>query len=117
MSVIKPDGLTRKTYRSILDEQRENETDDAYALVDETDVIIGGKDYHSIVMEEEYDEGFQISADEGDLVFFTFVTYGYGETIEWDRLAEMKDALEKWSIGVCEKHNCTYKIFVTANYW
>ena len=58
-----------------------------------------------------------MSADEGDIVFMDFVTYGYGETIIWDELEKKKEELEKWSKIVCSKHNCSYKIFITANYW
>jgi hypothetical protein len=109
MSVIKPDGLTRKTLRDILAES-ETPIDDLY-------ITIGGEDYRALVMEEGYDGNYQISADEGDIVLFDFITYGYGETIEWAELENKKADLEQWSIGICERHNCSYKIVVTANYW
>jgi hypothetical protein len=40
-----------------------------------------------------------------------------GETIEWGKLEAQKNSLETWAKAVCEKHHCTYEIFITANYW
>jgi hypothetical protein len=105
---ITPEDLARKTYRAILDDAK---------VEDDGDIKIDGVDYHHRVMEEEYDESYQISAKEGDIALFDLVTYGYGETIEWAKLEAQKNNLEAWAKGVCEKHHCTYKIFITANYW
>ena len=108
MAVLKPDDLSRKTMRGILEEA---ETVDDYA------VKIGGVEYTHIVMESDYEEGHQIAADEGDLVFFDLVTYGYGETVTWDKLEKQKSELEQWATEACKRHNCSCKIYVTANYW
>lgn len=108
MASLKPDGLSRKTMRKILVE--------AYSGQD-GDVMISGIRYHSLIMESNYNEGYQISADEGDLVFFNMVTYGYGENVKWSDLEEQKQLLEEWSSNICNLHDCTYKIYVTANYW
>lgn len=105
---LTPDGLARKTYRAILGE----------AGVDGDDnITIGDDGYNHRVMEEEYDESSQISAKEGDIVLWDLVTYGYGETIPWAKLEAQKHALEVWAKGVCERHKCSFEIFVSANYW
>jgi hypothetical protein len=75
------------------------------------------KEYNFKVMESDYEEGYQISADEGDLIFFDFVTYGYGEVVTWVDLETQKNELEQWARTASEKYNCSYEIKVTANYW
>lgn len=105
---LKPDDGTRKTHRAIMEEA-------GVALDDQ--IKIEGADYHVTVMESDYDDGYQISADEGDIVLFDMVTYGYGETIEWSKLEQQKASLDAWAKGVCERHKCSAKVFMTANYW
>jgi hypothetical protein len=109
MAVLTPDGLSRKTMRDIL-------ADNGVPDVD-YDVRIGEVDYYHKIMEEDYDKVYQIAASEGDLIFFKFVTYGYGEFIDWEDLEKQKNELEKWAGEMCSKHNCSFKIRVTANYW
>jgi hypothetical protein len=105
---LTPDETTRKTLRAIL----------AEAGIDDDDQIkIGDAEYHLIVMESDYDDSMQVSAKEGDIVALDMVTYGYGETISWAKLEAQKTDLEQWAKGVCERHKCSYEIFVTANYW
>jgi hypothetical protein len=106
---LTPDDAARKTYRAILA--------DAGVMDPSDDIKIGGENYHHEVMEDTYNESWQIAAQEGDLIFFDLVTYGYGEQIAWDKLEAQKNALEAWAKEVCEKHRCSYKISVTANYW
>ena len=108
MAVLTPDGLARKTMREILAEHDADGDDD---------IVIGVTSYHQKIMESDYDESYQISAAEGDLVFFTFITYGYGDTIAWSKLEARKKELEEWAIGMCERHHCFYEICVSANYW
>lgn len=111
MVVFTPDNLARKTHRAIVEE---------YGLKDIDDKLqVGGDTYHHFVMEnsEGYHQGFQITAPEGSIVFFDYVTYGYGEVIDWDGLQKQKEPLEEWAKGICERHHCSYKIQVTANYW
>lgn len=107
---LKPNSTSRKTMREILALHPE-------ATDISNKIKIGSEEYHTLVMEDDYDEGWQIAADEGDLIFFDLVTYGYGETIEWLDLKYRKEELESWAIEMCNKFNCTYKIFITANYW
>lgn len=107
---LTPDGLARKTYRNILAEA-------GVADPEMENIKIGGAKYHHKVMEEEYDEGWQISAKEGDIIVFDLVTYGYGEQIAWNGLEAQKTDLEAWAKEVCERHHCGYAISVTANYW
>lgn len=106
---LTPDGLARKTYRAILAECGIVDVDD--------DVKIGGLDYHHKVMESDYDEDWQLSAAEGQIVFHDFLTYGYGEQVTWAELVARHDALEEWAKGVCGRHSCSYEIVVGANYW
>ena len=107
MAVLTPDDASRRTMRAIRDEiQSSNE-----------EIVIDGKEYYTLVMEGDYDAVWQISAAEGDLVFFDLVTYGYGDVIEWSVLEQQKNALEVWAKGVSERHQCSYAIRVTANYW
>ena len=109
MVILTPDDLARKTHRAIM----------ADAGVEDTDreIKIGDRDYNHRVMESDYDEGFQIAAPEGSIVLHDFVTYGYSEKIEWEKLQAQKEELEAWARDVCERHKCSYKIFVSANYW
>lgn len=108
------DGTARKTLRNILTEfNQELESDEAGG----NNVIIGGREYSAIVMEDDYCESYQISDNEGNLVFMDMVTYGYGESIEWEELSKAASELEQWAIGVCERHKCSHKIKVGANYW
>lgn len=106
---LTPDGLSRKTHAAIMKEVGIEDDDD--------NIEIAGTDYNHRVMEEGYDEDFQISAKEGNIVLWDLVTYGYGEVIEWSALEKQKTALEEWAQGVCGRHACSYKIFITANYW
>jgi hypothetical protein len=108
MAVLTPDNLSRKTMRDILAEHKQGVL---YRIV------IAGTEYDTLVMESDYDEGWQISAKAGDLVFFDLVTYGYGETIAWDKLESQKKELEAWALETCKKHHCSYEIKITANYW
>ena len=108
MAVLEPDNLSRKTMRDILADN---------VVKYDNDVVIGNEEYHSIIMESDYHNGFQIAADEGNLVFFDMVTYGYGDAITWDTLEKQKETLEAWAVETCRKHNCTYTIRITANYW
>jgi hypothetical protein len=103
---LTPDNLTRKTYRDIL---TDNDAED--------DIAIGDTEYHCKVMEDDYDDSYQISANEGDIIVFDLVTYGYGESITFDELTKKKDELEAWAKITCKKHNCSYGISVSANYW
>lgn len=108
MVALKPDGLSRKTMREIFLE----------AQVDvDHDIKIGSTKYCCIVMESDYEEGNQIAGEEGDLIFFDMVTYGYGKVITWEKLERQKQDLEQWATGICERHHCNYTISVTANYW
>jgi hypothetical protein len=109
MVVLTPDDLARKTHRAIMVDAGIKDPDDH--------IKIGAHDYTHEVMETDYEDEVQISAPEGSIVFLDYVTYGYGETVEWDALQAQKDELEAWATGICERHKCSYKIYVTANYW
>jgi len=108
MVKLTPDDLSRKTMRDILG---------AFDASEDDEIRIGDEEYTPLIMESDYDEGWQIAAKEGDLVFFDTVTYGYGEVIAWEKLQMQKESLEKWAKTVCEQFHCTYEIALTANYW
>ena len=110
---LSPDGLTRKTLKDILSDSNLSIKEDGEI----PDIKIGNEAYHVNVMEESYNESDQISAKEGDIVLHDLVTYGYGEKIEWDKLVERKTSLEEWAKVISIKFNCSYKIYVSANYW
>ena len=105
---LTPAGLSRQTMRAILADA---------GVADDDDIKIEGKDYHHKVMERDYDDDWQISSKEGDLLIFDLVTYGYGEQIAWGNLSAQKEQLEAWAKIACAKYRCTYAISVTANYW
>ena len=107
MAVLTPDDLSRKTMRMIKEKYQ----------VKEVYIKIGEEDYYYIIMESEYEEGHQISAKEGDLIFFNLVTYGYGDTILWDKIEAQKKELEKWAKETCREFHCSYEIRISANYW
>lgn len=109
---LTPSDLSRKTMRKIFEESKQefpNETT--------RDILIAGDTYHAIIMEIDYDESWQISGKEGDLIFFDLVTYDYGDSISWNELQSKKESLEQWAQDICERFNCSYEIAVSANYW
>jgi hypothetical protein len=115
---LTPDGLSRKTMRDIMAfngiryrHQCNDETEDFDGI------LIGEEIYHHAIMEETYSSSWQISGNEGDLVFFDLVTYGYGESISWCKLQAQKEELEAWAKVQCEKFHCSYEIAISANYW
>lgn len=108
---LKPDDLARKTFRAILVELGIEPNEDSPSIK------IEGDSYHAAVMENDYDDGNQIAADKGDIILWDLVTYGYGERIEWEKLEAQKAALAAWAAGICERHKCSAKFYVTANYW
>ena len=110
LCILKPDDLARKTLRLLRADMGITEDDDE-------DFKIGSEKYHVKILESDYEEGYQISADEGDILVFDLVTYGYGEKISWEKLAAHKEELEEWAKQMCEKFSCSYTIWVTANYW
>lgn len=107
-----PDNLSRKTYRAILEDsgvKDEGENSEG--------IKIGQHTYMHRVMENDYDEDSQVAANPGDIVLWDLVTYGYGERIGFGELETRKRELERWAQDVCKKHQCSYAIFVSANYW
>jgi len=110
MCILTPNDLARKTFRTIVGEKEADSGNTA-------EVTIKGKDYYVEVMEDEYNDDWQISAKEGDIVVFDMVTYGYGDNVEWETLEKQKQDLEVWAKEICERLSCAYKIVVAANYW
>lgn len=107
MAVFTPDGLTRKTLSSIKHD----------SIISDGNIEINGDTYFDTIMEDDYDDNFQISASEGDIVIHNHITYGYGEFISWDDAEKKKKVLEAWAIPLAKKHNCKVEIRLSANYW
>ena len=130
---VKPEGTTRKLLRDLLAQNREEIPDtnlpfmldskgqtiinrNGYPVrISRDGLTIGSHSYHTLVMESDYDEGWQISGEEGDLIIFGLVTYGYGEEISWEDLAKRVGDIQSWALQ--PQRNLTVKISVTANYW
>lgn len=107
--ILTPDDLARKTYRSILSSEGIDE--------DDSGVKIAGRTFSIQVMEEDYDDGYQIAAQEGQIVLHTYLTFDYGDRVEWDELVMIKDALQAWAESASAQHKCSYAISIGANYW
>lgn len=108
MVILTPDDLARKTYRALLQEA---------GIDEDRQFKIGGHTYTHLVMEDSYDESWQISAPEGSIVLHGYLTYGYGERLPWSEVESRKVALEEWARAACERHHCAYEICISANYW
>ncbi len=107
---LTPDGLSRKTFRDIIGDAR---VDD-----DSASLKIDGHDFTVSVFEQDYDpDGNQIKAKTGDIVLRDYITYGYGVTITLESFRKRADSLEAWAKENAPKYNCTYEVFITANYW
>ena len=111
---LTPDDLSRKTKRSIVSNNRLDQDSDSE---DDDRIKIGDNSYYIEIMEDEYDDSWQISGNEGDIIIFSLVTYGYGEKVSWNDLEKRKNELEEWAKVTCETYHCSYQIDVTANYW
>lgn len=106
-----PDDFPEKTFRAIAAEIGAADLTDVRAKV--------GEHEYAVYLHEEYDaDGYQIEAPEGSIVAHDFLTYGYGDVIEWAEVAKRQAALLEWAQGVCERHKCSSpRVFITANYW
>lgn len=111
MLVLTPDDLSRKTLRSICDHMSVDPSEESFQWK------VGGKEYSVTLLEESYDDGYQIGASEGDILVHDYLTYGYGEKIAWEKVEAQKFDLEQWAEEICDKFHCKQQIFITANYW
>jgi hypothetical protein len=107
---ITPDDLARKLLRALLAELGEEEDHD-------DQVKVGSNEYNLKVMESDYDEDWQISGKEGQILVFDLVTYGYGEDITWEELEKYKAELTEWATPLASKYHFTFQFSVSANYW
>ncbi len=105
---LTPDDLPMRTWRAITDDE---------GIGSDEDISIGSEDFHHVVLQEDYDESYQIGGKPGDIVVFKMVTYGYGDFIPWGEFLQMHSALEAWAEKACKAYNCSFEIRVTANYW
>lgn len=106
--VLTVNGGTRKTQRELLR---------AYGEPDGDDIKIDGTSCNVTVMESDYDEGWQISADEGQIVLHEYLTYGYGEIVTIDDMMARVLAIKAWAEEAKETHGFTYEIRIGANFW
>lgn len=112
MLTLQPQDLPRKTMRAILTDAGVDPDEES------PQVSIGEEEYTVRLMEDSYDENFQISAPVGTIVLHGFLTYGYGDKLSWEKAAAQQAALRVWAQAVCEKHHCTvHEIAIAANYW
>lgn len=85
---------------------------------DDAAISIDNKNYQiKVIGEEGYDENYQISSDPNTIILHTYITHGYGSTIDWSELEKINNSLEVWSAIIKTKYNCSSKIYITANYW
>lgn len=130
---IKAEGTTRKLLRDLLTQNRVDTSDNQLPLMTDckgkvmisrdgtemrqlrtdSEIAIGDFVYDTLIMESEYDEGMQISGQEGDLIIYDFVTYGYGEDVSWRELSLRVKQLTEWA----DSQSLEYEISVSANYW
>lgn len=119
---LSPDELPRKAYKALKVECGEDAEGDDLEVKISTGVESPNRwetydGYHTFLADSSYNEDSQISAAEGSIVLWDPVTYGYGERVEWAKLAAQAQRLEEWCKRIGEKLRCTYKIYVSANYW
>ena len=127
---LEPDDVPRKTLREMLDEHRKgfdrdsdglirvNEHGSNYPrLLDDNVFCIGNIVYRSKLM-DGYDESDQIDGEEGQIVLFDLMTYGYGESIAFDEVKRRAEALNAWAVENCPKHKISkWSVEVSANFW
>lgn len=106
-----PNGGSRKTFRDIAAHEGQEISDGSF------DVKVGGRRYSAHVMESDYDESYQISAAEGNIVLHTFLTYGYGEKVPLHELNTVIEEMQQWAALAGARHDCTFELHITANYW
>lgn len=109
---LTPDDLPRKTFVAICKESGFDPKNS-----DNHKIKIGDLNYRIMVAKDCYDDEWQMSANEGQIILHDFLTYGYGEDIAWSEVARRASALEEWAKKACERHSCTYRIYISANYW
>lgn len=119
---LSPNDLPRKTYKELKVECGEDPDDDDLEVLIPTGIESENRweredRYHTFLAEDDYNQSNQITATVGSIILWDPVTYGYGERIEWDKLEAQKQRLDEWCKNISEKLNCTYRIYVTANYW
>lgn len=107
---LSPNDLPRKTFLEIVR--------DAGSDPDDAQVKIDGHDYSVKLMDGDYDEGWQVSGAEGEIVLMSMVTYGYGERISWDDLRTRANALATWAEENMDRYKlASAKVSIGANYW
>lgn len=118
MAIFTPDGLARKTYRDIIAEFGLDASSDFVNLK------IGGDpnnkydcSYNIVIMEDSFLDEISIETQEGDIVVYDYITYGYCEKIKWEDLTRQQSELSEWACGICDRHNCTVEFYVSANFW
>lgn len=86
---------------------------------EEGEILIDGNIYYVMPSSEGDSSGYHIYGDnDGDILIWDYISYGYGDYIDWDRLHLQKVALQNWCDEIKFKlPGFEYKIVVTANYW
>lgn len=107
MAVLTPDDLARRTARAICEELH---------TTGAGDFQLGGKWFTVTIMEDNYDDTYQIKAMEGQIVVHCYLTYGYGLYMAWAEVVMLVNELERVIVDLCEKFHCTHEIVIGANY-
>lgn len=113
MAILQPDDLPMKTLRALREHVGIKGEEDA------GEFSVEGQDtWNLTLMEGSYDDGWQIAAPTGSIVVHDFLTYGYGDTIEWEKVVAIVERLKAWCAGLPESlHIGKFEIKITANYW
>lgn len=131
IAVLTPDNGSRKTQRGIFDhcEKRGlkvNAEDGEIGILNGKKGAVSDKypdgypltdDWSLHVMEDDYYESSQISADEGQIVVYDLITYGYGERISWEETEAKRRQLIGLLDPMVDPLKFTYEIFISANFW
>lgn len=116
---IHPNAIMMMVYEGDAAETIYNELDggEMETTGSSAELQIGGTEWRLLLMQDSYDESDQISAPEGSLVFFDLITYGYGDTIAWEKCVAWQAALEAYGKELVQKHGGKISFYITANYW
>lgn len=107
-----PDFNARKFFQAppLDDTEGDEDGDDGF------EVVISGRSYTATVFdEEEYDDGYQIEGKEGQIVLHEYLTYGYGETVEFSEVVRLVNNLRAWADD--RSMIFDHSVRIGANYW
>lgn len=108
-----PLGNPEETFKRMLAWLGVTEADEVYLQVG-----VENRHYSLLFLrDEDYSDDMQIGAKEGDIIFHTFLTYGYGEKLDLDELHAIVSELRAWAEIQATDFNCSFAIYLSANFW